>query len=45
MICQGDEIFVNVLANGYYMHFALFVKVCKTTNLKKSRFRFVHIGH
>ena len=32
---SGDEIFVNVLANGYYMHSAGFVKGCKTTRLNK----------
>ena len=41
---SGDEIFVNVLANGYYMHFALFVKGCKTTNLKNRVFFLMHIG-
>ena len=37
---SGGRDLVNVLANGYYMHFALFVKGCKTINLAKSRLRF-----
>ena len=29
---SGGRDLVNVLANGYYMHFAFFVKGCKTIN-------------
>jgi hypothetical protein len=36
---SGGRDLVNVLANGYYMHFALFVKGCTTINLEKLRFR------
>ena len=41
---SGGRDLVNVLANGYYMHFALFVKGCNTTHLKFT-FSFMHIGH
>jgi len=37
---SGDEIFVNVLANGYYMHFALFVKGYQTIYPGNLRFHF-----
>jgi hypothetical protein len=33
---------VNVLANGYYMHFAFFVKGCKTIALKNRVFVCAH---
>ena len=41
---SGGRDLVNVLANGYYMHFAFFVKGCKTINLKNRAFVFMHTG-
>jgi hypothetical protein len=38
---SGGRDLVNVLANGYYMHFALFVKGYQTINLKKSLLLFL----
>ena len=37
---SGGRDLVNVLANGYYMHFARFVKGCMTINPWKTAFLF-----